>query len=269
MQGFAVVPLVLLFSTAVLAQETAKKVCIERHAESQKLRKAGKLGEAKDLLVQCASEECPAPIREECGKWAEEVEASLPSILIEVRGDDGALRSDVEIWIDGTRRAESLTGLPLPLDPGEHEIEIRPARQKPEKRRVLVNVGAKGQSVAFSLAKKPVSKRAGSGTALRKAAPRSEAKGTPTAAYVLGGVGLVALGVGGYFGYTAKTRADALEDCRPHCDRDEADAMRQKALVADISLGVGVVALGVATVLWLTSGPRSEVASSRYWDMHR
>jgi hypothetical protein len=186
----------------------------------------------------------------------------MPSILIEVRGEGGALRGDVEVWIDGTRRAESLTGMSLPLDPGEHDVEIRSAGGIPEKRRVLVNVGAKGQRVAFSLAAS-AGEKGRVAPRVRKNEPAPDTGSPPTAAYVLGGIGLVALGVGGYFGYTAKTRADELEDCRPTCSRDDADSMRQKALVADVSLGVGVVALGIATVLWVTSGRKESASTQR------
>lgn len=236
---------------------------MQQHAESQKLRKAGELTQAKALLVQCASEECPAPIRAECGQWSQEVDASMPSILLEVHGDGGARPSDVEVWIDGERRAESLTGMSLAIDPGEHEIEIRPTGAPAQRRRVLVNVGAKGQSVSFTLAPKRSGAQPKAQARLPEKKPEPIGSGPPAATYVLGALGIVALGVGGYFGYTAKTRADELEDCRPDCTRDDADAMRQKALVADISFGVGVVALGVATVLWLGSGSSESASAQR------
>jgi hypothetical protein len=249
-----------LLATHARAQDSARKeACVAKHAESQKLKKAGKLSEAKERLLECASEACPAPIRAECGQWAQEVEANMPSVLIEVRGEGGELRSDVEVWIDGTRRAESLTGMSLAIDPGEHTIEAR-TRGERQSKRVLVNLGAKAQSVVFTLEKGKPSRAQETRVPPKKSAASS---GPPVASYVFGSLGIVALGVGGYFGYTAKTRADELEDCRPRCDRDEADAMRDKALVADISLGVGVIALGVASVLWLSDGQRSEAGTQR------
>ncbi len=77
------------------------------------------------------------------------------------------------------------------------------------------------------------------------AAPAKQ--GLSPVAIVLSGVGLLG-GVGfAYFGLTAKSDLDDLRrTCAPTCGSSNLAAARQKALFADISLGVGVVALGAA-----------------------
>jgi hypothetical protein len=254
--AWLLVACVWLWPALAHAQEdpAKKEACIQSHAESQKLRRDGKLIRARELLLECASEACPAPIRAECGEWAQQVEAGTPSILVEVTGADGSPRSDVEVWVDGERRSQTITGMPIAVDPGSHEIEVRPTGAAAQRRRVLLSLDEKRSRVAFQIAKRAPQRRA----SRQRSEPAS--KGIPTASVLLGSLGLVALGAGGYFGYRAKTRADELESCKPSCDRDEADAMRAQALVADISLGVGVVALGVAAYVWLSQGDTDEAA---------
>ena len=102
-----------------------------------------------------------------------------------------------------------------------------------------------------------------------KRAPKSDVdqerhqngKGTErTVAYVLGGVGLVAVGVGSYFGLRAiSKKGDAEKHCDGSlCDPDGLDLNEQAktaATVSNVAFGVGVVALGVGTYFFLTSMP--------------
>src|SRR5205814_1618210 len=78
---------------------------------------------------------------------------------------------------------------------------------------------------------------------------------TPVLAYVLGGVGILGLGSFTYFGLTSKGDLSNLKDtCAPYCAQNDLDSVKTRMLVADISLGVGIVALGVATYLFVTNG---------------
>ena len=73
--------------------------------------------------------------------------------------------------------------------------------------------------------------------------------------WVVGGVG--ALGVGGYtLLYTiAKSENNTLmSQCWPTCSENRLDRVRNLYLAADVSLGVGVAALGTATYLFIQSG---------------
>lgn len=77
----------------------------------------------------------------------------------------------------------------------------------------------------------------------------------PTVGWVLGGVGLVALGAGAYFGVKAgstyddaKSRCPTLKGCDPaiKTDRDRANT---QANIANVAIGAGVVAVGVGAFL--------------------
>ena len=67
---------------------------------------------------------------------------------------------------------------------------------------------------------------------------------------------LLGVGLGGfaYFGYRGLSTKSDLDDqkCKPACPQERVDEGNRQFLIADISLGVGVVALGAATYLWLS-----------------
>ncbi len=83
-------------------------------------------------------------------------------------------------------------------------------------------------------------------------APRPSSDATPTSVWILGGVGALGFASFTYFGLTASSDLrDLRSSCAPDCSTSSRDAAHDKALTADISLGVAVVATTVAIVLYL------------------
>ncbi len=86
-----------------------------------------------------------------------------------------------------------------------------------------------------------------------------------TLAYVAGGVGIAAVGVGSYFGLRALSKGKESED---HCTDTLCSARGVEldeqastaATVSNIAFGVGVVALGAGAFLYFTSAPPPEDA---------
>jgi hypothetical protein len=71
---------------------------------------------------------------------------------------------------------------------------------------------------------------------------------------VLGGVGIVGLGAALYLDLKANSDASYLHSTcgvDHSCRQDDVDAVQTKYVAAAVSLGVGVVAIGVATYLFL------------------
>jgi hypothetical protein len=82
---------------------------------------------------------------------------------------------------------------------------------------------------------------------------------------VAGGVGVALVGGGVAIGLSARSsfqRCDVEVDPPVDCDDDYRDSIGTKALYADLMIGAGVVALGAATYLYLTSA-RGEVAKEK------
>ena len=127
------------------------------------------------------------------------------------------------------------------------------------KRSIVAREGEKNRTVRIELPRKPpprVAPAEGRPEARPPAEPPPEpirAK-PPAMAWVLGSVGVAALGSFAYFAISAESQTS----CAPSCSDGEADEIYRKYLVADISLGVGVVALGVATYLFLKTPSKPE-----------
>ncbi|XYI03713.1 hypothetical protein ACMHYB_29695 [Sorangium sp. So ce1128] len=75
----------------------------------------------------------------------------------------------------------------------------------------------------------------------------------PPLAWAAGGVGVAGLGVFAVVGaLSLDAEAELRATCAPRCPGDDVRAIRVQHAVADIGLGVGVVALGAAAWLYLT-----------------
>jgi hypothetical protein len=255
-------------STEALAQPAAatKEACVEAHAQGQKRRRAGQLAAGLELFLQCAREACPAPLRAECSQWAQEVQASMPTVVLEVPARDGSLLADVEVRVDGELRDNAAAGMPIAIDPGEHVVEVRPRGEPPRRRKVLLVLGERARRVRFDPEAPPLATSSAVPGVMGAAPERSiQPPGVPS--IVVGSVGLAALVVGTVFGVRAADEASDLERCRPTCVRADAEAMRTKALVADVSFGIGAGALAAATILWLiqpSTRPASSAAQRRF-----
>ncbi len=91
-------------------------------------------------------------------------------------------------------------------------------------------------------------------------------------AYVSGGVGLVGLGLATYFGLQALDHQATAKDlcpetrCTNRAGVDADSAARRDALYSDLSLGVGVIALGVSIYLLLSdTKPAAARSNAQPW----
>ena len=96
---------------------------------------------------------------------------------------------------------------------------------------------------------------------------RSWATGRRKAAIAIGAAGLIAIGAGAWFGVRAQGFEDDAEELCPDVacsDPDEANRLlepgQDNALYANVSFGVGLVAIAGAAVLWFTGAPDEPVA---------
>ncbi|MBX3128245.1 MAG: hypothetical protein KF718_16090 [Polyangiaceae bacterium] len=150
---------------------------------------------------------------------------------------------------------------PLPVDPGEHRVEVRAAGHEP--RHVVVTLREGEQRTLTLDVGKPVSLEDGPGVG---AAPKG-GSGSPTVGYVLGGLGVVGLGVGAVTGamvLSKKSTVDANCDADKRCNRvgaDAADSGRTLGTVSGVSFVVGAVLLGSGAYLVL-SGDRERPSAA-------
>jgi hypothetical protein len=273
-----------------------KTTCAVAYENAQQLRLKLKLRRAREQLLICGHSSCPNVVTKDCNAWLEQVEAELTSVAFRVHDARGQDLTNVRVSMDGEHLRDKIDGTPSMVDPGMHVFrfeadgfaisEVRQMLRKGDRDRIL-DLALRPLPDETPFRTMPEPERADSGSAAVRAGVRAEDKpppdtkapveapmaasldqrsGPPTGSYVAAGVGIVALSSFIYFGLNASSEAsDLRRECKPNCPVDRVDDVRSKLVVANVSLGVGVAALGVAGVLWLVRGssaPKSTNAVS-------
>ncbi|MDB4936207.1 MAG: hypothetical protein JWP87_3179 [Labilithrix sp.] len=249
---------VLAATGTLLVAETAARAddreqCASAADQAQQLRDEGKYRRAREQLLLCARDVCPAPIKRDCLDWLTQVENTAPTVVFGAK--DGARDlSDVKVYVDGAPVTDRLDGKPVQMDLGKHVVKFEYQGQTKEEE-VIIGAGQKNRNVTVTFGAAaggaggptgPAGGGGGGGTEPAK-------EGSIAPALVVGGIGILALGSFAIFGLGGKSDVSDLEKtCKPHCAETDVDKARTKLIIADISLGVGIVALGVATYLFVT-----------------
>lgn len=237
--------LALVAASASHRAAASDEACLAAHADGQRARKQGHLIEARRQLLACAAAGCPSLVTADCATWVAEVERDIPSLLPVLRDGDGRELVDVHVSVDGRTTRERIDGVPIEVDPGPHRVRLETAEATIDVD-LVARAGEKNRVVAGQLPGE---------------APSSD--GLRTAAWITGGVGLGALGLFGALAIAGQVRYDELDACRPDCAEEEEDGVATTFLVADVSLGVGVAALGTALVLFLVSAEDHDATAIR------
>ena len=251
-------------ATDTAASAQTKEECVSAYEQTQSLRGEGKLRQARERVLACSQESCPAVVKKDCAQWLPEIEGSIPTVVFEARDPSGADTSDVRVSFDGAPLKDRLDGKAIAVDPGLHTFRyelVGGAAAEPVEEKVTIREGEKNRKLSITFGA-----GSGGGAMGPDDTTSPDGGGVPVAAWVLGGVGVVGIGMFatfGIIGLNQKSDAEAPASeggCKPTCRDDEVSSIRTKLIVADISLGVGVVALGVATYLFISS--RSEPKST-------
>lgn len=235
------------------ASPEGKRACVAASTAGQTERDEGNLLEARKMLLMCASDECPRVVRKSCGQWLADVEQRIPSVVVRVRDAQGGDVTDAELRIDG--EPGQLDGRSVPLNPGPHTLLVIDASGKTTELRLLLaeketsrlisvqfagddqrdhgNLGAEQvHSAADHVRTEPAKRRSGGRFKV------------PVGAWALSGAGLVGLAGFTYFAISAhRELGDLKSECSPKCTSDQTADGKRSALVANISLGVGTLAL--------------------------
>lgn len=226
------------------------EACAQASEKGQLLRLQGKLDGARKEFLACIADACPALVRKDCAQFLDAVEAAQPTIVLAAKEPSGGDLVDVAVSLDGVAFAAKLDGKAVRVDPGPHELVFRAAGRVEVRLKVLVKEGEKSRVVEATMPKIVVEV---------PATPRP----SPWLGFVAGGVALV--GFGGFVGFGLSARSDvrALEErCGTRCPSDEVDRARQKALFADVSLGLALVATGLSIYGFVRARPEPSATTS-------
>jgi hypothetical protein len=194
------------------------------------------------------------------------LEASVSRITLRFAS---AAPTALSLTLDGAPidRATMLAG--APVDPGTHAIAATAPSYLPWRTNVVVT--KRSGSVVVDVPE------------LASAEPRVGAPRAPTSArasgsrilgFTLGGLGLASLGVGTYFGIAAfAAEARSRDQCNgTQCSADGVTYNHQArgdALVADVALAAGGVALAASLYLLLRPSPGASAATLNIWTGER
>jgi hypothetical protein len=189
------------------------------------------------------------------------IEPKLPRLAIVV--PKASALPGLVLLRDGEELGQPSWDTAVPVDPGEHRVQASaPQYQSWESTVTLAEGEERKVTVPVLLAvPKPVAS-----VPKPIEQPKRQAR---TSAWLIGGVGVAALGVGTYFGVRAITKRSASDDyCRGAlCDPQGVelnDQAKAAATVSNIACGLGLVGIGVATWLLLRgeTEPRAGATTS-------
>lgn len=203
---------------------------------------------------------------------AQDLEPRLSRLSIELAPDVARI-AGVVVKRGSQRLEPSLYGTPLPVDPGDYSIEVSAPGYETWNTPIKVEAGGASASVRVpGLVKRPEAATPAPSDQT-PAGPRAElakpANATPakqglstgqTLGLVVGGVGVVGLGIGTYFGVRAITKnSDAEEYCSGDnlCAQqglDLTDKAKKDATAANIAFAAGAALVAIGGVVFLTSG---------------
>ncbi|HVJ93837.1 MAG TPA: hypothetical protein VM580_28805 [Labilithrix sp.] len=241
--------LTTLLTEGVAFAADEREQCATSAEHAQQLRDEGQYRRAREQMLICAREVCPGPIKSDCGKWLSDLTNDAPTVVFGARDGRGNDVFDVKVSMDGQVIQERLDGKPVLVDSGEHTFKFENSDGAVRETRVLIRTAEKARPLVATFltsaaGRDPVDDKGGT--------KEGGGGGSLAPGLIVGGVGVAALGMFAGFGLSGKGEVDNLQKCKPNCPEDKVDSARTQLIVADISLAVGVVALGVATYLLVT-----------------
>lgn len=246
-------------------------------------RKAGNTASAWATYLEAARlarQQKRDEVAKEAQQKAEELEPDLSYLTIVV----AAAVPELTVRRDDITLEASSLGSKLPVDPGQHTVVASAPGYESITLQVTIGASRDAQTLNMPVLKPlgatpaPTTNQAPTQQppAATKASPPplsppppQPKTGRKTAAYVIGAGGLVATAVGATFGALAlSSYADAEKKCQTHtaCS-DDAMTTRERAgtraTIANVGIGVGVIALATSGVLLLTSDGETRNATAR------
>jgi len=283
-----------------LAQAGQCQEAVEKLDRAQKLRHSaivlshlgecqvtlGKWVEGSENLRKLLREPLPpepTPALEQAYQRAaatlKDVKPKIPSVTIQVKVPKDAM---VSLKLDGSPIPDTVIGVALPADPGDHTVELEAPGYLKASTSFKLEVGEK-EIVSLDLKRDPLATAAPKTEAAPASSPErarvgadwSSADAAPPPpdsgaskilAYVSYGVGAVGLGVGIGFGRAAmQDETDLASRCPgkvcPREAEDDLNSAKTKGLVSTIGFGVGVAGVALGTVLLVTSSSSSPSSS--------
>jgi hypothetical protein len=184
----------------------------------------------------------------------QKLDAVTPSIVVRAEDESGNDVTDVAVSSGPDLLVNSLDGMAIAVDPGEHVFTFQRPSEAPVTQTLTIARGEKFRAIDVKIGSRPT-------LALPTAASAQGGSGMSSERWA-GGASLIGVGVVGLAGFTwlglkARSRERDLNVCKPNCSDGYVKSVETRYLLANVSLGVGVAALGAAAWV-LLSGSSNE-----------
>jgi hypothetical protein len=243
----------------------SKEACSAAYERTQVFDRESALVQAREQSILCAKRECPEFVQKECLEWLEDLDARIPTILIEAYDRVGARVDDVTVLFDGVVLARTLDGVEMRVDPGAHQLTFQRRGERTVIQDITLRERDKRKIVVVRFSPSPAD-AAPTASASASAAPAGSGApaGTPAmrvAAYVTGATAFASLVAAVSLGAVAVAEQGELAGrCSPKCSSGEIEGLRGKAIAADVLGVAGLAMAGVATYLFLAPTSRPAAA---------
>jgi hypothetical protein len=249
----------LALFAALLTSRSARadaKACISAHEQGQVAKNHDSLLEARARFEECATDACPAPIARECAAFLSELAAQIPTVVFQLKHDPGDA-IDARVLVDGREIPGAIGGSAAEVDPGRHRFRFEAKDGRTHEVVMDIARAARDQIVigdfrrdAGGDADGPAPNPGTPAPLPLPDAPEDDSGPSylgPIVMFAVAGAGLVS-----FLGLAAsgKVEENKLDDCKPRCQEEDVQRMRNRYLGADISLGIAGASLAAA-VVWL------------------
>jgi hypothetical protein len=247
-----------LVSSASRAQVPAGDPSCDAVEQTEAMRAEGQYRTARTRLLECVNAQCGGDVRRRCAATLQKLDAGTPSIVVRAVDSSGNDLTDVAVSLGDERLVNELDGMAIPVDPGEHRFVFTRDGHGPVVQTLSIERGEKFRAIDVvigsepTLALPPASEGSSSGA--------SGSSERAVAAATLLGVGLIGVTSFTVLGLRARSGEEALERCKPNCSEGRVDSVKMRYLLANVSIGVGALALGAATYLFLSGSSDRSVA---------
>lgn len=260
-----------LLAARAWADPVDTDTCLAAHEGAQRDRLAGALEASFAKLAVCANATCPHAVFKDCTQWQGELSRDLVVIEIDARDANGA-DDKARLRVDGKLPSWLPNGSAV-VRPGAHVVTIAAGVAGVVARKEIVAKHGEKTSVLLT-APSPATPPASSKVEEPMPPPLPPPDEPPRrnvrpVTWVLAGGALVGFGVGGYFGTSALLRRN---DCgvAGACSRQGIDRIDRDYIIADATIGAGVLLAGAAfytyvkTPLTVGVGPRAIVVGAQF-----
>jgi hypothetical protein len=222
--------------------------------QTESMRAQGNYRAARSRLLECVNAQCGGDVRRRCAATLQKLDAATPSIVVRAEDENGNDVSDVSVSLGDEPLVTALDGMAIAVDPGEHRFVFRRPGHDAVVQTLEIRKGEKFRSIDVKIGTAPAATPAAAEVEHQTEQP---SRARLAASLTLFGVGAVGAAGFAWLGTKARSHERVLESCKPECSDGSVDAVSKRYLLANVSLGVSVVSIGVATWLLLSGGSPS------------